>query len=365
MELWMSQDLALKTRTTCISVAKLAGVGQATVSRVINNPQSVTPEKRRKVLQAIKMTGYRPSSAGRMLARQRHESIGLIFEKESVTSFYGARLIEGLAGQLSDCGQRLAIGMVKWRATVEEIEQLPLLKTLSVDGLILDLAHIRGDLDAAVSRLGLPYVYINPPGTRPYNTIMPDDIAAAGQATQYLIDRGHKKIGYIPCYKDTFHSSQKDRMRGYVDTLLRAGLQPAPLWDRPIEEMYGEDNDYGKRLKICREHGCTGIVTYTSGEALRMYMACCHMGLKIPQDMALIGCDFDPAISDAPIAVPTFHLDRMKMGQMAVRMLMERIDHPDRDIPTVYYSGTLIEDPRDKYSLRGLGIDAIETEKRP
>ncbi len=359
----MANDFADTKRLNVADIARLAGVDAATVSRVLNDKPYVASGTREKVLRVIKKTGYKPLSAARMLARRRQETIGLIFETESVSTFYGARLIEGLAGALSECGQRLAIGMVKWRATAEEIERLPLLKTLSVDGLILDLAHIRGDLDGVVSRLGLPYVYINPPGARPYNTIMPDDVAAAGLAAQYLIDRGHKKIGYIPCFKDTLHSSQKDRMRGYVEAILRAGLQPVPLWDRPIEEMYGEDNDYAKRLKLYREQGCTGIVTYTSGEAFRMYLACCHMGLKVPRDMALIGCDFDPSISNIPIPIPTMHLDRLKMGQMAVRMIMERIENPDRDIPTVYYSGTLMEDPRDKYGPRGLGLDVKETEK--
>jgi hypothetical protein len=52
----------------------------------------------------------------------------------------------------------------------------------------------------------------------------------------------------------------------------------------------------------------------------------------------------------------------MKMGQMAVQMVMQRIENPERDIPTVYYSGTLIEDPRDKYGPRGLGLDVMEME---
>jgi DNA-binding LacI/PurR family transcriptional regulator len=190
---------------------------------------------------------------------------------------------------------------------------------------------------------------------------MPDDVAAASMAAKYLIDRGHKKIGYIPCYKNTRHSSQKDRMKGYVEALLQAGLQPVPLWDKPLEEVHSEDSDYDLRLKIYREeYGCTGIVAYSGSEALRILFACYRTGVKVPHDLAMIGCDFTPTITEAPIAIPTVHLDRLKMGQMAVQMLLERIKQPERDIPTVYFEGTLIEDPRNWYGANGLMTDEKE-----
>jgi DNA-binding LacI/PurR family transcriptional regulator len=355
----MNRVAVLKSKVTSVDVARLAGVAHATVSRVINNPAIVTPNTREKVLNAIRVTGYKPSSSARMLVRRTYETIGLIFEKEHLNTFHGARLIEGVTEKLSESGHRLAMGMIKWRTPAVQIEQLPLLRTHSVDGLILDVAQIAGDLDVVVSRLGLPYVYINPSGGRPYNTIKPDDGAAASLATQYLIDHGHRRIGYIPCYSNQTHGSQEDRMKGYVDTLLRANLQPIPLWDRPIEKIYVDgDDDYTQRLRIFHDqYGCTGIVNYTSGEALRMLFACYRLGLKVPEDIALIGCDFSPSITDAPVSIPTIHLDRMKMGQMAVDMLLERIRNPNRDIPSVFFKGILVEDPRDWYGARGFRLN--------
>ncbi len=351
-----------KKRPSVVDVARLAGVDHSTVSRFLNKNPNVAMATGEKIRQAIKMTGYKPFGSARSLVLRRHETIGLIFEKEHINTFYGARLIEGISEKLSETGNRLAMGMIRWYRPATEIEDLPLLKTHSIDGLILDVAQIDGDLDAVVSRLGLPYVYVNPRGGRSFNTIMPDDVAVANMAVQYLIDRGHRKIGYIPGYKKTKHSSQWDRMKGYVEAILRAGLQPVPLWDKPLEEIHKEDNDYDLRLKLYRqEYGCTGIVAHSGTEALRMLFACYKEGVKVPRDLAMIGCDFTPTITEAPVSIPCIHLDRLKMGQAAVQMLMERIKEPERDIPTVYFGGSLIEDPRNWYGPKGLLVDEAET----
>ena len=92
-----------------------------------------------------------------------------------------------------------------------------------------------------------------------------------------------------------------------------------------------------------------------------MLFACYRAGVKVPGDLAMIGCDFTPTMTEAPISIPCIHLDRLKMGQTAVRMLMERIEEPQRDIPTVYFEGSLIEDPRNWYGSKGLIEDDTET----
>jgi DNA-binding LacI/PurR family transcriptional regulator len=127
-------------KLTHIDIARLVGVGTSTVSRVLNNSKRVAPRTREKILNAIRTTGYRPSSAARMLVRQKHDTIGLIFEREHIKTYYGSCLIEGVSEKLAESGQRLAMGMVSWQSRVEEIEDLPLLRTVSVDGLIFDIS---------------------------------------------------------------------------------------------------------------------------------------------------------------------------------------------------------------------------------
>jgi DNA-binding LacI/PurR family transcriptional regulator len=333
-----------QTKITSIEVARLAGVAHATVSRVVNNPGIVSPDTREKVLKAIRATGYKPSSSARMLVRQKHETVGLIFEKEHIKTYYGSCLIEGVSESLAENGQRLAMAMVKWHSRVEEIETLPLLRTVSVDGLILDIHALIGDQDAVVARLGLPYIFINPSGYRPYNTIMPDDVLVARDATQYLIARGHRKIAYIPGPGTVAHSSQADRMKGYAEGMIKAGLQPVPLWDVPLEKEDYPVEDYLSRVRIFKEkYGCTAIVAYDATEAPRILYAGYKLGLEIPQDFSLVACDYDPVMRVLPVAITCYHFDRTAMGKRAVAMLDQRIKCSGADIPSIRLDSTLIE----------------------
>jgi len=336
--------LTSQNKITSVEVARLAGVAHATVSRVVNNPGIVAPDTREKVLKAIRATGYKPSSSARMLVRQKQETIGLIFEREHIKTYYGACLIEGVSETLAKTGQRLAMAMVNWHSPVEEIEDLPLLRTVSVDGLILDLHALKGDQDAVVARLGLPYININPSGYRPYNTIMPDHVSGARDATQYLIDRGHRKIAYIPSPEQNLHSSQPDRMKGYAEAMIKAGLPPIPLWDVPLMKDDYPVEDYITRVKLFKEkYGCTAMVAYSAIEAPRTLYACYQVGLKVPHDLSIVGCDYDPVMQAIPVAITCFHFDRTAMGKQAVEMLDQRIINPGTDIPSITLHSTLIE----------------------
>ncbi len=340
----MARTLISKTKITSVEVARLAGVAHATVSRVVNNPDIVAPDTREKVLKAIRATGYKPSSSARMLVKQKHETVGLIFEREHIKTYYGACLIEGVSETLARTGQRLAMAMVNWHSRVEEIEDLPLLRTVSVDGLILDIHALEGDQDAVVARLGLPYININPFGYRPYNTIMPDHVSGARDATQYLIDRGHRKIAYIPSPGQNLHCSQPDRMKGYAEAMIKAGLQPIPLWDVPLTAVANPVEDYITRTKLFKEkYGCTAVVAYNAIEAPRVLYACYRLGLQVPQDFSIVACDYDPVMQVLPVEITCYHFDRTAMGKRAVEMLNQRIKNPEMDIPSINLNSTLVE----------------------
>lgn len=340
----MAEKRIRERRPSVVDVARLAGVVHSTVSRVINNSPGIGEDTRERVLEAIRMTGYKPSLAARMLVKQKHETIGLIFEKEHVKTYYGACLIEGISEALVETGQRLAMAMVRWNSRVEEIDSLPLLQTVSVDGLILDVHVLAGDYDALVSRLGLPYITINPLGYRPYNTIMPDDVSAARDAVQYLIDRGHRKIAYLPSVGQNPHCSQPDRMRGYSEAMVNAGLQPIPLWNVPLSRGDYPVADYVQRARLYKEeYGCTAVVAYSAIEAPRLLFGCYQLGLKVPEDLSIVACDYDPVLQVIPIEITCFQFDRAAMGRQAVAMLNRRIQSPQEDIPSLNLASELVE----------------------
>jgi LacI family transcriptional regulator len=310
---------------------------------VVNNPDLVAPETRKKVFEAMQMTGYKPSSAARMLVRQKSETIGLVITKEHFSSFYGAQLIDGLLENLTDKGLKLAMSTVSCSAPVAEIDKLPILKSLSVDGLIFDLVQVSGDLDLLIARLGLPYIFINPQIKREFNAILPNDISVAQQATQYLIDRGHRRIGYMPGSGLAPHSSQSDRRKGYAEAMIKNDLKPLPLWDMPLTAVKKPVQDYFDRTRFYFEkNDCTAIVAYNGIEAARIIFAAYQLGLRVPEDLSIVACDCDPVIDVPPVDITSFHFDRNAMGQKAVEMVETRIHNGGKDIRSVEFQGTLI-----------------------
>jgi len=339
----MPSDLKLeKTKVTCMDVAKLAGVTIGTVSRVVNGATNVTPENQQKVLRAIKALNYRPSSAARMLARSKCETIGLLIEDGMEDSYYTCNLIRGVSQALSAFGHRLNIGQVPIHVEASSLLDVPILKNHSVDGLIADLVYVRGAINESLSQLNVPCVYVNTPDRPAFNAIIPDDIDIACKTTDYLIARGHRRIAYLPWTSDTTHPSQADRIKGYAQAMVKAGLPLLPDWDVLLPSRRPEDI-IPRVKRWIQDHQCTGVVTFSGASAADLFRACYQMGLRVPQDISIMSCDDDQGITYMPVLISCYVLQRHLMGRMAVEMLLDRIEHPDKQIPSKSVYGVLME----------------------
>ena len=332
---------------TCVDVARLAGVTKASVSRVLNNNGSVSEATRDRVLSAVKSLNYRPSHAARILSRRQHETIGLISEIESGALSYGAMLVQGVSMAVTENGYRLALSAVHWNSTAEDIKNLPAIKTVSIDGVIVDAHMLNGDYESVMNELGVPYVFINPKSIKNYNTVMPDDVLVAKNATEYLLSRGHIRIGYIPCV-ETEHCSQSNRIFGYMKAMANATLASLPLFEIP--KAY-KNTEYAKMAlpsedavqglhEYIKRHKCTGLVVYGSNEATWLEAALYKIGVCIPQDISIIACDYDYVMGLLPVPITSYRLDRREMGKMAVDMLRRRINER-ANIPSIFVTGSL------------------------
>lgn len=350
----MSQGILEENRTvkrvTCEDVARLAGVHKASVSRVLNGSQSISVQTRQKVAEAVRRLNYRPLSAARMLSTQRNETIGLVSEIELGMSYYGASLVEGISLALTDTGQKLAVSSVHAYSSVDVIRDLPLLKSVSVDGLILDVHSLLGSFEEILAELGVPCIFVNPRTPRATNTIMPDDISVARQAVEYLASSGHKKIVYVPCIKSA-HCSQYNRIQGYLEAIAAHSLTALPFWQLPSRQVDGglgltnlPTHDSGELFKAYLDnHPCTAIITYSSYEMLWIFAALMKIGIRVPDDISLVSCDYDPSLMYMTVPVTGFYLDRIEMGKMAVKMLQARIKNGNRDEQSMLVGGKFQE----------------------
>lgn len=333
-----------RTRVTCVDVARMVGVAPSTVSRVINSSSRVSSATRDRVMNAIRTTGYRPLQAASSLPRRTNHTIGLISEvDENDDSSYSTDLIKGVSFALARSGMRLAMDMVHVRCDAHEIESLPLLRSVGIDGLILDVCNVRGNVGEVANRLQIPVIFVNAPEPRAFNTVMPNDTAVAQSAADYLLQRGHRKIGYIPGAAVNKHSSQTLRMNGYSQALAKAQLHSIPMWDVPMVGNGYQMDDYIDRLRTYRSLGCTGIVTYNAPTAAYLLRACVHLKVRVPEDVSIISCDYDPMAAFAVVPTTCYRLNRVEMGRMAVEMLFRRIENDSQNVPSVFLTGELKE----------------------
>ncbi|MCC6423942.1 MAG: LacI family DNA-binding transcriptional regulator [Phycisphaerales bacterium] len=337
--------IAPKAPLTSVDIARLAGVAPSTISRVLNRAGGFSKQTERRVLEVVRKTGYRPSLAASSLSRKANDTIGLITEIEGQPGYYGPQLIRGISLALSQYSKRLAMDTVHRGDEASSIEKLPLFRSRSVDGYIFDTHQAAGDLQGMANHLSLPYVFVNSRYTLPINTIMPDDVDAAKQATEHLIRHGHKRIGYFPSAYTQVHSSQENRMKGYLQAILTAGLQPVPMWDVPLDKKgkWLTVDDYLPRLKTyLDEFKCTAVVTYHAFAAACVFSGCYQLGIRVPQDLSIIASDYDPILEYLPVRITSIQLDRIEIGKLAVEMLIQQIDNPeDNQITTVLVDGSL------------------------
>ncbi|MEN8253985.1 MAG: LacI family DNA-binding transcriptional regulator [Verrucomicrobiota bacterium] len=336
---------------TIVDVAKACGVHSSTVSRALNNRPEISPALRKKVFEVARKLNYRPSAAARVMGGFGNETIGLVTEIESGFTSYGASLIEGISLAVSSMDLKLATNAVHWGSSSEEIQRLPVFKTDCLDGVILDVHRSEGNIEPVVQGFGIPFVFVNPANKKELNAVMPDDVAVAEQATRYLLDRGHRAVAYVPCLK-TSHCSQAERMQGYRNAMRDSGnLSPllfemaGKLAERVDHLKWNVPSQEGaeKLASYLRTHSVSGFVTYSSFEAAWLCSALPGLGCRIPEDISIVSCDYAAVLEYLLVPVTSFVLDRVKMGQMAVEMLQERIDGKGEDRPAILVEGVLWE----------------------
>jgi DNA-binding LacI/PurR family transcriptional regulator len=325
------------SRPTTKDIARMAGVGVGTVSRVVNQPENVSEKLRTRVQQVIKDTNYRPSAAARMLVQQRHQAIGVVAEIEQSRTYYSTGLLQGIATALGKRGQHLALAMIETESKARVLREIPMLSSHSVDGLILDLHMLRGDVEGVLSSLDLPCIMVNCSDSRPTNAVRSDDVTAGRTATHYLLERGHRRIAYLPFPPEGLHSSHADRMRGYLEALSEFEATTHLLWRTDKKKTMREE-----LLAFIRSGG-TAVVTYGGGHATDVLRICYESGLRVPDDVSLVACDDDPIIARAIVPVTCMRLDRREIGRLAVEMILERCANNGADLATCVVTPELQE----------------------
>lgn len=321
-------------RPTIRTVAAKAGVSIATVSRFLNGNARINAETETRVREAIEDLGYLPNASARGLATNTTRTIALIFPKLSGPFF--SELIRGAETEASAAGYHLLIYGVAGGAVGEENRTLGLLTT-KVDGLILASQGVQQNNLWNLQRQATPVVLL---GAEPVgvigDSIRPDNAGGAARIVTHLLEHGYRRIALIQGPETQTHAN--DRARGYCDALRAHGLPCTP--ELMIPGAFDERSGYAAMQQLLQQQPQPEAVFAANDQmAIGAMAAIYESGLRIPEDIALAGFDdIEPARYLRP-PLTTVHQDIVGQGQLAVRMLLARVQGSEapaetRVIPT-------------------------------
>lgn len=320
----MNEDLRRSTPPTIIDVARESGVSYSTVSRVLNGYEFVKPATRTRVLQAAEKLGYVPNPQARSLAGGRSNLIGVLVP--GIDNGYISELVRGIDEELAKSDYNLIVYTTR-RQTGRESVYAASIMNGAADGLLLVAPMISASYISLLREHNFPLVMIDQSDmTGRTGFVDATNWQGAYDATQYLIRLGHQRIGFVAGLSGT--TSAADRLEGYLTALSDHGIQNDSRLIEPGN--YIERGGYEAALKLLDvPNRPTAIFAANDLSAFGVMEAVQQRGLRIPEDVSLVGFDNLPQASLVYPKLTTIHQPLEQMGQVAVKMLLEQIQTPD------------------------------------
>lgn len=306
---------------TSNDVARLAGVSQSTVSRALHDSDRITRETKERVRRAATELGYVPSQHGRALSTRRSQRIGVLLTELS-NPFYMA-LLDPIHDALREHGYRTAL--------LTDDTHSPLafndLVDGSLDGVILTSCRRGSSLPQALRERGVAAVTLNrEPSHRFVDSCVMDNAAGAAQVADALVTAGHSRIAYIAGPDST--STGRERLAGFNRGLATHGLRLAPRLLHRGEFTY--DTGFEAMHQLMRaEKPPTAVFCGNDVIALGALSAATSMGLRVPQDVSVVGFDDIPMAGWPLVGLTTVHCDLTELASAGVALLVERLREPD------------------------------------
>jgi DNA-binding LacI/PurR family transcriptional regulator len=309
-------------KVTSIQVARRAGVSQSAVSRVFTPGASASKLTIEKVRAAAEELGYRPNVLARSLITGRTRIIGLVVAYLE-NQFYPVAL-ELLSRALQAKGYHVLVFMAE-NASDKISEVMDELLDYQVDGIIMASVAITNDLAARCTAVGIPVVMFNRgQDDARLSEVTSDNVNGAKRATQFLIEGGHKRIAHIMGWQGS--STGRERAKGFELAMEEAGLQPFAMIDGMYKsetaaavtrELFSVPN-HPDAIFVGNDHMAFAVM-----DTLRF-----ELGLKVPDDVSIIGYDDVPLSSWPTYNLTTIRQPVNRMVEATVNALLTQIDEP-------------------------------------
>lgn len=304
-------------RPTIVDVAARAGVSKSLVSLVMRGSPRVAPGSRDAVLQAARELGYRPNAAARSLVRQRSSVLGCIVS--DLHNPFFVEVADGIEEAAVASGYR-ALLSAGFLDPAREAAAMETMLELQADGLIMLGSMLETDAIETAARQ-LPLVVVGRETSSPaMDSVRNDDAAGAGAVVDHLVGLGHRRIAHIHAGAV---SDAGARRRGYERAMVRHGLAAE------IRSVQGAFTDIGgfTAMRAIIESGDLPTAVFAANDvaALGALEALDRAGVRVPEDISLVGYDDILSAHSRRVALTTVAQSSVELGRTAASLLLERL----------------------------------------
>jgi len=302
-------------------VAEKAGVSVNTASRAINNKSDINLETKKRVLQIAKELGYIRNAAAVALRTKKTGTIGVVIADNS-NPFY-AEVLNGIEVAAREKNYHIILANTQ-RDYRKEEEAINLLRAKRVDGLLIAPVQDRDDDIKKLIEANIPFVIVGRDFENiEVDAVYNDEVKGGFLATEYLIKKEHKRIALIDGF--LYKSPAKGRLEGYKKALnkYKISLDESLI---SVGDINIEDGYERTKQMLEKELNFTAIFAYNDMMAFGSMQAIKEKGLRIPEDIGLVGYDDIPFSSLMSPALTTIKLKKQELGVESVKLLFSRIN---------------------------------------
>ncbi|WP_437773640.1 LacI family DNA-binding transcriptional regulator [Arthrobacter sp. KNU40] len=299
-------------------VAERAGVSHQTVSRVINDHPNVSKGTRERVEAAIAELGYRRNTAARSLVTRRSQTIGVL---ASELAQYGpANTLLGVEQAARDAGYFVSIAALRTVNREAILDAVRRFLDQSVDGIVVIVPHSETLLALAEVKAGVPVVAVGSLGDASVGGAMVDQKRGAELAVRHLLDQGHHRIGHVAGPQDWIDGVA--RAEGWSAALRAAGLED----DLLVVGDWSAGSGYDIGRKLADERTATALFVGNDQMALGLLRAFSEAGVRVPEDVSVVGFDDQPESGYFTPPLTTVRQDFEELGRRCMDLMLGGIE---------------------------------------
>ncbi len=331
----LSGKISVSGRTTSADVARLAGVSQSAVSRVFTDGASASAKTSAKVKEAAARLGYRPNRLARSLLTGKSYMVGLVVAY--LDNYFYPEVLEKLSKALQQQGYHVLMFMAAQTAeniddVVEEILEY------QVDAIVTASVALSSELADRCQSAGIPIVQFNRVQEQSrFSSVTTDNHRGGRQIACHLIEQGYHRFGYIAGWEGA--STQRDREAGFRAALCENGFD---LSFRAVGNFRTEQAYEAAKLLVSSPDRPDAVFVANDAMALVVMDVVRHeAGLRVPDDMAIVGYDDIPPAGWPSYDLTSFSQPADEMVENTVNLLMHHIGSEETEPRQIIVSGKL------------------------